>query len=315
MAAPESAVGACGRSFAADWLCFSWLPCLPCPRIPGATSGPDAPVAAPLGDCTSWHPLAHSDPYVEPCALERPMRSPPLRVQSGALLNLCDEGLVSAAQLAEVLKSFGRGFRGFRRFGQRKILDFKFAGSRGYRLRPPFDVLNPVLEALIEIAEASLRQGETLALVQLLVNYYKFGFNAVKEHRHRCRQVCCSLGAARDVEVEGRRLRMAHGDCLPLDRELHGVPPAQGGSAGSRLSLCLFYASASEFAAGAVGVPAKGPMWWSHPEDAPREAKPTPECRDFQRGRCSRGGQCKYLHTANDAARHLRPENSGLLED
>lgn len=144
------------------------------------------------------------------------------------LLNILREGLVTEAQLKQVLLGFGRGRGGFRRFGERRILDFKFPGCRAACLKPPFDLLNPLLQALREVAEASLREGESLALLQLLVNYYKDGHNHVLPHMHRCRHICCSLGSARDIEVDGIRQEMSHGDCLALGGEMHGVPPAVG---------------------------------------------------------------------------------------
>merc|ERR1712129_347704 len=154
-------------------------------------------------------------------------------------------------------------------FGARRILDFKVKGLPAFRLTSPFDVLNPLLGALTEVAEESMVEGEKLALLQLLVNYYSDGSKAVKAHCHRCRHICCSLGAPRDTEVEGVPTCMSHGDCLVLDRQNHSVPPTPT-KTGARLSVCLFYVSAEQYAAGGdvVGVPAKtGPMWWSHPQD------------------------------------------------
>merc|ERR1712039_42326 len=140
------------------------------------------------------------------------------------------------------------------------------------RLKTPFDVLNPLLRAMIEVAEHSLKAGEELALLQLLVNYYKDGTKAVKPHKHRCRHVCCSLGASRDAEVEGVSVNMSHGDCLVLEGENHAVPPTQVKTK-TRVSICLFYSSVEEYNAGTVGVPAKGGMWFTHPEDALNERR------------------------------------------
>eukprot|EP00446_Apocalathium_sp_SHHI-4_P077989 CAMPEP_0177572656 /NCGR_PEP_ID=MMETSP0369-20130122/78082_1 /TAXON_ID=447022 ORGANISM="Scrippsiella hangoei-like, Strain SHHI-4" /NCGR_SAMPLE_ID=MMETSP0369 /ASSEMBLY_ACC=CAM_ASM_000364 /LENGTH=160 /DNA_ID=CAMNT_0019060659 /DNA_START=12 /DNA_END=491 /DNA_ORIENTATION=+ len=114
--------------------------------------------------------------------------------------------------------------------------------------------------------QADAPQGQAMALIQLIVNYYKDGESSVRAHRHRCRQVCASIGAPRDVEVEGRgTICMQSGDCLSLAGEEHSVPPAARGVK-PRMSVCLFYATRGEYDAGA-GVLTKGSQQWAHPDD------------------------------------------------
>eukprot|EP00928_Gymnodinium_smaydae_P055737 TRINITY_DN39223_c0_g1_i1.p1 TRINITY_DN39223_c0_g1~~TRINITY_DN39223_c0_g1_i1.p1 ORF type:complete len:1005 (-),score=73.26 TRINITY_DN39223_c0_g1_i1:133-3147(-) len=189
------------------------------------------------------------------------------QVKTGDVINLQETGLASAAELNEVLYAFRRGRGGFRRFGDRCILDFKILGLHRFHLAEPFAVMNPLLAAMTQIADASLQAGETLAILQVLVNYYRDGTKAVLPHRHRCRHICCSLGATRDVEVDGQNISTTHGDCLILSGENHSVPPTA--KAEPRVSICLFFCSAAEYADGNVGVPAKeGSMWFVHPQDA-----------------------------------------------
>lgn len=38
----------------------------------------------------------------------------------------------------------------------------------------------------------------------------------VSNYTHLVHEVCLSLGAPRKIEVEGRMIKMHHGDCLPL---------------------------------------------------------------------------------------------------
>ena len=49
-----------------------------------------------------------------------------------------------------------------------------------------------------------------------------------------------------------------HGDCLILNGEEHAVPPMQKVSGSPRMSICLFYATASEYNASSVSVLANG---------------------------------------------------------
>jgi len=159
----------------------------------------------------------------------------------------------------------------FRWFAGRSILDFKVEGGRSLVLSSPLDVLNPLVETMIEIVERTLKEGEDLALLQLIINAYQDGNNSVRPHRHRCRQLCASLGAPRACEVEGRALRMRHGDVLPLFAEEHAVPP-MATACGPRVSVCLFYGSVEEYRDRSISVNAIDgwfgeSFWWNHPED------------------------------------------------
>ena len=83
-------------------------------------------------------------------------------------------------------------------------LDFKFEGTAALELPTACGVLQPLADALVALAHRTLRGGENLAVIQLLPNHFQDGGDAVKNHKHRCRQICLSLGADRELSVEGR---------------------------------------------------------------------------------------------------------------
>eukprot|EP00434_Breviolum_minutum_P005494 symbB.v1.2.004843.t1/scaffold279.1/size242841/28 len=145
----------------------------------------------------------------------------------------------------------------FRWWAGRSMLDFKSQEGCSFAFAWPWTALTPVVDVLIGIAQKTM-PAEELALIQIILNYYPDGTSRVRSHRHRCRQVCLSLGAPRKIEVEGRMIKMHHGDCLPLFGEEHAVPPES--TAGPRMSICLFYSSWAEYFSGA-GVLANGSFW------------------------------------------------------
>eukprot|EP00928_Gymnodinium_smaydae_P033842 TRINITY_DN24130_c0_g1_i1.p1 TRINITY_DN24130_c0_g1~~TRINITY_DN24130_c0_g1_i1.p1 ORF type:complete len:428 (+),score=114.93 TRINITY_DN24130_c0_g1_i1:122-1405(+) len=205
------------------------------------------------------------------------LRKDDLVVESGEILSLQRTGLLSDSDLWDIFEQASR-LSQFRNFAGRAILDVKVDGASTLALTPNFAVLQPLVDALVAIARGSLRGGEELALLQLIVNFYKDGGSAVRRHQHRCRQVCASLGAARRVIVEDAAMTMVHGDALPLNREFHAVPEAEGVSE-ARLSVCLFYGSAEEYRQQSISVNANDgnfgdSYWWNHPRDLDSQSKP-----------------------------------------
>lgn len=203
-------------------------------------------------------------------AQSSPLRNPWLKVHSGKLLKLTKVSHLSPQQLDSIFVKV-REVAKFRWFAGRSILDFKIPGTASFELPPPYEVLDPLVSTMIAIAYNSLRHDEQLALLQLIVNFFTDGGNEVKPHRHRCRQICVSLGASRELNVEGRRLRMRHGDALPLGGEEHSVPPAKS-VYDPRISVCLFYGSVEEYDSQSISVNAVDgwfgdSFWWCHPQD------------------------------------------------
>ena len=200
----------------------------------------------------------------------RILRDPGLRVESGRMLSLPTVSYLTEAQLAGALGAL-LASAAFRWYAGRCIFDVKAAGVRRLELREPWAALNPVVEAMTAIARRSLRSSEELAVVQLLVNRYKDGGDEAKPHIHRCRQICLSLGAERELKVGREVHTMRSGDIMLLDGEVHSVPAARGLTK-PRVSICLFYCSAEEFASRFVSVNAfEGrhgkSIWWQHPDD------------------------------------------------
>jgi len=202
--------------------------------------------------------------------LSRYLRNSDLKVVWGELISLQTETFLSESELANVFTAMMEHAT-FRWYANRSILDFKVRGASSLSLGPPYDMLNSLVAVIVALAVKSLAEGEELAILQLIVNLFKDGENQVKAHRHRCRQICVSLGASRDLVVEGRTVTMRSGDALPLAGELHSVPEV-GSEVQPRISVCLFYASAAEYAAETVSVNSTGDSyWWNHPRDAARE--------------------------------------------
>merc|ERR1712217_777967 len=182
-------------------------------------------------------------------------------------------GYMTDAELMFVLRWVMQSTE-FRWFAGRSVLDFKFQGTSTIELPSSCQVLKPLAVALVALAEQSLLEGEQLAVIQLLFNRFKDGGDEVKPHKHRCRQVCLSLGADRELNVEGHVEVMRHGDCMPLNAEFHSVPAAK--SVGKpRVSVCLFYGSTKEFEEATISVNANDgwhgwSYWWEPPQDFKR---------------------------------------------
>jgi len=176
---------------------------------------------------------------------------------------LSDEELHSILQKTKEVAAF-------RRFGGRYILDVKVDGKRRIELDPPYEVLQPLVNTITELAETTLGDDEQLAIIQLIINFYKNGGDEVAIHTHRCRQICASLGASRDLKVSGQKLKMCHGDALYLGGEFHSVLPND--MSDPRISVCLFYGSSEEFENQSISVNADDSKfgdgaWWNHPQD------------------------------------------------
>ncbi|CAK9105840.1 unnamed protein product [Durusdinium trenchii] len=121
-----------------------------------------------------------------------------LEVGFGKVLNILEESYLTEAQLESILK-LGSSQPDFRWWAGRAMLDFKSEEGQSLVLWPPWTALEAAVKVLVGIARRTM-PDEELALIQLIVNYYPDGGSRVRSHRHRCRQVCLSLGAARTIE-------------------------------------------------------------------------------------------------------------------
>eukprot|EP00747_Dinoflagellata_sp_TGD_P181480 gnl/TRDRNA2_/TRDRNA2_35340_c0_seq1.p1 gnl/TRDRNA2_/TRDRNA2_35340_c0~~gnl/TRDRNA2_/TRDRNA2_35340_c0_seq1.p1 ORF type:complete len:782 (-),score=123.76 gnl/TRDRNA2_/TRDRNA2_35340_c0_seq1:139-2484(-) len=191
-------------------------------------------------------------------------------VQAGKMCNLMKDTCLTEEMLWDIFYSTMHN-AGFKWFAGRSIMDFKVKGEKALCLSPPFDTLNPMVSAMVALADRTMRPGEELAVIQLIVNLFKDGGDEVKPHMHRCRQICCALGATRDLVVEGRTHSMGFGDALPLWEETHSVPPLKNVGK-PRISVCLFYGSKDEYANKSISVNAVdgwfgSSYWWTHPKE------------------------------------------------
>ena len=203
----------------------------------------------------------------------RSLRDPNMKVVSGQMVNLQKTTFMTDAQLTFVLRWVMQSTE-FRWFAGRSTFDLKFNGTQSLDLPESCQVLKPLATALVALAQRTMRDGEELAVIQLLLNRFKDGGDEVKPHRHRCRQVCLSLGADRELSVEGQVQLMRHGDVMPLDQEVHSVP-ANRGVGNPRVSVCLFYGSTREYRDKHISVNANdgwhgSSIWWEHPQDYKR---------------------------------------------
>jgi len=233
---------------------------------PGGLSASLSPLAGTT--CATPTPsLPYGEPRIPHSHAE--LRDPTTRIVPCRKVNLLEECRFSEAELRAVFQRICSR-KWFQWFAGRSIVDFKLDGTRKFELLPPYDIINPILRAMIALAESTLRPGEELALVQVLINLFKDGGNMVKPHMHRCRQICLSLGAPRDLEVEGDVITMENADVLHIAGEVHAVPPSE--VKGSRISICIFYGSAKEYASQSISVNAVpgvfgDSVWWTHPNE------------------------------------------------
>jgi hypothetical protein len=197
------------------------------------------------------------------------LRSPDMRVEAGTLVNLVRDTFLTETDLWACFHHICAHAK-FQEFAGRSIMDFKIAGQPGFQFAPRFEALNPLLDVMTTLARQSLHPGEELALIQVVVNYFKDGGNDVKPHTHRCRQICVSLGAPRDLNVEGKIITMGFADALALAGEKHSVPRANGKE--PRVSICLFYGSTREYRNHCMSVNANNKsfgssFWFTHPTE------------------------------------------------
>mmetsp|Transcript_54446 Transcript_54446/g.74420 ORF Transcript_54446/g.74420 Transcript_54446/m.74420 type:complete len:731 (-) Transcript_54446:238-2430(-) len=173
--------------------------------------------------------------------------------------NMVDTGLVAATLMDEtftrLLESEDWQDLGTKR-SHRKVMHYTFSDRRSL---PP-----PHLAHLTYLIEVLLRQLElrtpqdSVRPIQCFLCLYERTTDSCPEHRHNCRQLTMSMGAPRTLTVEGQAVAMRHGDVVVLGGEQHGVPrvsvDGQSSNKKPRISINLFYATASDYAKGPVSV-------------------------------------------------------------
>ena len=110
-----------------------------------------------------------------------------------------------------------------------------------------------LIQKLVGHLQSSNPTSQVLPL-QAFLCLYEDGEDACPNHVHDCRQLTLSLGADREVTVEGQRVMMRHGDILVLDGERHGVPAQKTKSSQSRVSINIFFTTSSDQTSRPVSV-------------------------------------------------------------
>ncbi|CAK9069860.1 unnamed protein product [Durusdinium trenchii] len=122
---------------------------------------------------------------------------------------------------------------------------YTFEGDR-FRAPPAhLQFSQNLIQKLIDHLQSQNPNCEVIPL-QVFLCLYEDGEDACPNHVHDCRQLTLSLGAQREVAVEGRRMLMRHGDVLILDGERHGVPALQERTSQSRVSVNIFFTTSND---------------------------------------------------------------------
>ena len=260
------------------------------------------------------------------------LRHPSKPIVPGEPLNLLNETFIEEAQLRNIFRILDCD-KEFRWFAGRTVVDFKISGSPSFELEPPYDFLNPLIIAMTAMAWQTMRENEELAVIQILVNYFKNERNKIKRHRHRCRQLCVSLGADRDLFIKrhvnksGRHVGMntpdlhmkekqvplRFGDVLHLDGEVHCVPPAEG-KTGVRISICMFYGSKEEYMKRSLLVHGDPSVcWFVHPQDL--KSMGLPAWQHIVRSRLEQEGRSEGGGLRNEMEEKRRGKRSREAEE
>ncbi|KAK3277676.1 hypothetical protein CYMTET_14334 [Cymbomonas tetramitiformis] len=110
-----------------------------------------------------------------------------------------------------------------------------------------FDEIRPLILALLgEARNAEANVGE-IHPIQCFLCLYEDGSMSCPAHTHGCRQLTLSLGATRNMIVNGKECTLKNGDLILLNGERHAISAEGGVSASApRVSINIFYTTASK---------------------------------------------------------------------
>lgn len=110
-----------------------------------------------------------------------------------------------------------------------------------------FDELRPLILALLDEARNAEANVGDIHPIQCFLCLYEDGSMSCPAHTHGCRQLTLSLGATRNMTVNGKECTLKNGDLILLNGERHGIL-AEGGLSASalRVSINIFYTTASK---------------------------------------------------------------------
>jgi len=174
-----------------------------------------------------------------------------------AVLNAVSAGLATVAELDEAFANFleSPGWRELQTRTARRMCDGSYTFNGDPFAAPPahLQFAQGLIQKLVGHLQSSNPTSQVLPL-QAFLCLYEDGEDACPNHVHDCRQLTLSLGADREVTVEGQRVMMRHGDILVLDGERHGVPAQKTKSSQSRVSINIFFTTSSDQASRPVSV-------------------------------------------------------------
>ena len=160
-----------------------------------------------------------------------------------AVLNAVTAGLATVAELDEAFANFleSPGWRELQTRTARRMCDGSYTFNGDPFAAPPahLQFAQGLIQKLVGHLQSSNPTSQVLPL-QAFLCLYEDGEDACPNHVHDCRQLTLSLGADREVTIEGQRVMMRHGDILVLDGERHGVPAQKTKSSQSRVSINIF---------------------------------------------------------------------------
>eukprot|EP00747_Dinoflagellata_sp_TGD_P169006 gnl/TRDRNA2_/TRDRNA2_196795_c0_seq1.p1 gnl/TRDRNA2_/TRDRNA2_196795_c0~~gnl/TRDRNA2_/TRDRNA2_196795_c0_seq1.p1 ORF type:complete len:266 (+),score=37.83 gnl/TRDRNA2_/TRDRNA2_196795_c0_seq1:86-883(+) len=175
--------------------------------------------------------------------------------------NAMREQLFSTAEVDELFAQLlnSPGWRELETRTSRRLVDqYTFEGDRARPPPPHLRFLHGSVQKLLDHLQKHHgrdTEGATEVLpMSCFLCLYEDGEDACPNHVHDCRQLTMSFGSERVMVVEGRRVKMKHGDVIVLDGEQHGVPAQRGVECQPRVSINLFYTTTVDLATREVSV-------------------------------------------------------------
>ncbi|CAE8629653.1 unnamed protein product [Polarella glacialis] len=166
-------------------------------------------------------------------------------------------GLVSFSELDSLLAQFlgSPGWRELETRTSRRLCDqYAFDGERTKPPPPHLRFCHTLVQNLLDYLQQQLNSGDFIVPLQCFLCLYEDGEDSCPSHAHDCRQLTMSFGGERTLEVEGRSLRMRHGDVVVLDGERHSLPAQRQKPTETRVSINLFFTTSLDLATRKVSV-------------------------------------------------------------
>lgn len=165
-----------------------------------------------------------------------------IRTRNASPIPLRRHGLLSPSELDLLFKKMTRSIRWVQyntKRSRRKVFGWPIVPGSDLC---PLPALRPVLDGMIRVAAKDAGQDVgQIRPIQCFLCLYEDSRNTCPVHSHDWRQVTLSLGAARNMIVDDKKLLLEHGDIIVLGGETHGIEIGRDRSVGPRISVNLFY--------------------------------------------------------------------------